>query len=149
MVLCRCFSVEAFFSTPLVRDYKFHKTHFAADLIDLHSGKKPFSALGVVHVFQRKHLLEALRVEYPAFRNEGGQPGSDGAGVVAFVRKHLIDIDVDNEDNNTEPVSDDTEYLPVQVSSEQFSTEPLETKALDMRESGIERATASARSRSL
>ncbi|KAJ7907403.1 hypothetical protein B0H13DRAFT_2332438 [Mycena leptocephala] len=53
----------------------------------------PLSALGVVHVFQRNQLVRNWNQDFPALRTEGGSPGSESAGVVAFLRERLVDLD--------------------------------------------------------
>lgn len=35
--------------------------------------------------------------DFPEFRTEGGQPGSEGAGIVAFLRERLVYLEDDDE----------------------------------------------------
>ncbi|KAJ7741405.1 hypothetical protein DFH07DRAFT_837924 [Mycena maculata] len=57
--------------------------------------RKPLSALGIVHVFQRLALIRNWNEDFPALRTEpeGGRPGSDSAGIVAFICERLVDLD--------------------------------------------------------
>ncbi|KAJ7850226.1 hypothetical protein B0H13DRAFT_2284852 [Mycena leptocephala] len=57
------------------------------------NGQRPLSALGLIHIFQRNTLVRRWHADFPALRTEGGVPGSESAGVVAFIRERLIDID--------------------------------------------------------
>ena len=66
------------------------------------------SALGVVHVFQRRALVRRWHEDFPAIHTEGGTPGSESAGIVAFIRERLVDLDEDppdatRDDDNIEP----------------------------------------------
>jgi hypothetical protein len=38
-------------------------------------------------------LVDKWNEDFPAWRTEGGTPGSESAGVVAFIREGLIDLD--------------------------------------------------------
>ncbi|KAJ7927770.1 hypothetical protein B0H13DRAFT_2265412 [Mycena leptocephala] len=60
-------------------------------------GRRPLSALGVVHIFQRRALARQWHRDFPALHSEGGRPGSDSAGIVAFIRERLVDLDSDSE----------------------------------------------------
>ncbi|KAF7352134.1 Short-chain dehydrogenase/reductase family protein [Mycena venus] len=57
---------------------------FGANLVYFLFGIRPLSALGIVHVFQRTTLIRNWHEDFPALYSEGGLPGSDSAGVVAF-----------------------------------------------------------------
>jgi hypothetical protein len=63
--------------------------------VTLHQGRRPLSALGVAHVFQRRTLVRQWQDDFPAIHTEGGQPGSDSAGIVAFIRERLVDLGED------------------------------------------------------
>ncbi|KAF7289809.1 Short-chain dehydrogenase/reductase family protein [Mycena indigotica] len=67
---------------------------FGASVLYFGLGRRPLSALGFVHVFQRNQLVRNWNDDFPALRTEGGAPGSTSAGVVAFLRERLVDIDV-------------------------------------------------------
>ncbi|KAJ7810725.1 hypothetical protein B0H13DRAFT_2475910 [Mycena leptocephala] len=54
-------------------------------------GRRPLSALGVAHIFQRGALRRRWEEDFPAIHTEGGLPGSAAAGIVAFVRERLVD----------------------------------------------------------
>ncbi|KAJ7084674.1 hypothetical protein C8R44DRAFT_894117 [Mycena epipterygia] len=56
---------------------------------------RPLSALGVVHIFQRRALVRQWNEDFPAIHTEGGTPGSESAGIVAFIRQRLVDLDED------------------------------------------------------
>ncbi|KAJ6517833.1 hypothetical protein DFH09DRAFT_1098629 [Mycena vulgaris] len=58
-------------------------------------GRRPLSALGVVHVFQRRTLVRRYYEDFPMIHTEGGAPGSDSAGIVAFIRERLVDLEED------------------------------------------------------
>jgi hypothetical protein len=47
----------------------------------------------LIHIFQRNALVRRWHADFPALRTEGGVPGSESAGVVAFIRERLINID--------------------------------------------------------
>ncbi|KAJ6559845.1 hypothetical protein B0H19DRAFT_1069575 [Mycena capillaripes] len=60
-------------------------------------GRRPLSALGIVHIFERRRLVRQWHRDFPALRTEGGTPGFEGAGIVAFLRERLVDIGDDEE----------------------------------------------------
>ncbi|KAJ7867720.1 hypothetical protein B0H14DRAFT_332570 [Mycena olivaceomarginata] len=66
---------------------------FGANVVYFALGRRPLSALGLVHIFQRRTLARRWHNDFPALHTEGGHPGSESAGVVAFIRERLIDID--------------------------------------------------------
>ncbi|KAJ7684092.1 hypothetical protein DFH06DRAFT_1288514 [Mycena polygramma] len=66
---------------------------FGANVIYFALGRRPLSALGLIHIFQRNALVRSWHTDFPALRIEGGAPGSESAGVVAFIRERLIDIE--------------------------------------------------------
>ncbi|KAJ6551355.1 hypothetical protein B0H19DRAFT_1157323 [Mycena capillaripes] len=66
---------------------------FGASALYFFMGKRSLSALGLGHVFQRSKLMENWREDFPTVHTEGGQPGSETAGVVAFIRDRLLDIE--------------------------------------------------------
>ncbi|KAJ7831108.1 hypothetical protein B0H14DRAFT_2805422 [Mycena olivaceomarginata] len=43
--------------------------------------RRPLSALGIVHFFQRRRLVQQWHEDFPALRTEGGRPGSEQAGI--------------------------------------------------------------------
>jgi hypothetical protein len=55
-------------------------------------GRRPLSALGIVHMFQRGALVRQWNADFPAIHTEGGLPGSERAGIVAFIRERLVDL---------------------------------------------------------
>ncbi|KAJ7323225.1 hypothetical protein DFH08DRAFT_1029512 [Mycena albidolilacea] len=59
------------------------------------TGRRPLSALGVVHLFQRRALVRRWHEDFPAIHTEGGLPGSENAGIVAFIRERLVDLGED------------------------------------------------------
>ncbi|KAJ7636590.1 hypothetical protein FB45DRAFT_1138332 [Roridomyces roridus] len=65
---------------------------FGANVIYFAFGRRPLSALGVVHIFQRNSLKRQWNEDFPALRTEGGVPGSEAAGIVAFIRERLVDV---------------------------------------------------------
>ncbi|KAJ6473445.1 hypothetical protein DFH09DRAFT_1343615 [Mycena vulgaris] len=70
---------------------------FGANVIYFAFGRRPLSALGIVHIFQRRGLTRQWHRDFPALHSEGGRPGSDSAGIVAFLRNRLVDLDSDSE----------------------------------------------------
>ncbi|KAJ7095045.1 hypothetical protein C8R44DRAFT_989592 [Mycena epipterygia] len=66
---------------------------FGANVVYFALGRRPLSALGLIHIFQRNALVRRWHADFPALRTEGGVPGSESAGVVAFIRERLIDIE--------------------------------------------------------
>ncbi|KAJ7807338.1 hypothetical protein B0H14DRAFT_1535555 [Mycena olivaceomarginata] len=68
---------------------------FGANVVYFMSGRRPLSALGVVHLFQRRALVRRWHEDFPAIHTEGGLPGSENAGIVAFIRERLVDLDED------------------------------------------------------
>ncbi|KAF7350841.1 Short-chain dehydrogenase/reductase family protein [Mycena sanguinolenta] len=66
---------------------------FGANVMYFALGRRPLSALGLIHIFQRRVLVRQWHNDFPRLRTEGGQPGSESAGIVAFIRERLIDID--------------------------------------------------------
>ncbi|KAJ7120113.1 hypothetical protein C8R44DRAFT_736966 [Mycena epipterygia] len=73
---------------------------FGANVIYFAFGRRPLSALGAIHIFQRRALARQWHRDFPALHSEGGRPGSDSAGIVAFLRDRLVDLDSDSEDDN-------------------------------------------------
>ncbi|KAJ7676962.1 hypothetical protein DFH06DRAFT_616215 [Mycena polygramma] len=65
---------------------------FGASVLYFAFGKRPLSPLGIVHIFQRRTLTRNWHEDFPAVHTEGGEPGSDNAGVVAFLRDRWLDI---------------------------------------------------------
>ncbi|KAJ7631551.1 hypothetical protein DFH06DRAFT_1140357 [Mycena polygramma] len=66
---------------------------FGANFMYFAFGRRPLSALGIVHLFQRRTLTRRWHEDFPALQTEGGQAGSESAGIVAFIRERLVDID--------------------------------------------------------
>ncbi|KAJ7323234.1 hypothetical protein DFH08DRAFT_1029526 [Mycena albidolilacea] len=62
---------------------------------DDYTGRRPLSALGVVHLFQRRALVRQWHEDFPAIHTEGSLPGSENAGIVAFIRERLVDMGED------------------------------------------------------
>ncbi|KAJ7128309.1 hypothetical protein C8R44DRAFT_873034 [Mycena epipterygia] len=70
---------------------------FGANVVYFAFGRRPLSALGAVHIFQRRALARQWHRDFPALHSEGGRPGSESAGIVAFLRDRLMDLDSDSE----------------------------------------------------
>ncbi|KAJ7018214.1 hypothetical protein C8F04DRAFT_1405093 [Mycena alexandri] len=68
---------------------------FGANVLYFAFGRRPLSALGLVHVFQRRRLQRQWNEDFPAIHTEGGLPGSESAGIVAFIRQRLVDLGED------------------------------------------------------
>ncbi|KAF7350840.1 hypothetical protein MSAN_01646000 [Mycena sanguinolenta] len=75
---------------------------FGANVMYFALGRRPLSALGLIHIFQRRALVRQWHDDFPRLRTEGGQPGSESAGIVAFIRERLIDINEDPRTNDLE-----------------------------------------------
>jgi hypothetical protein len=69
-------------------DHIFHYLHCAET--------RPFSALGIIHIFQKRKLIQNWNDDFPLLHTEGGLPGSESAGIVAFLRERLLDVDSSN-----------------------------------------------------
>ncbi|KAJ7807342.1 hypothetical protein B0H14DRAFT_3881958 [Mycena olivaceomarginata] len=68
---------------------------FGANVVYFMFGRRPLSALGIVHLFQRRTLVRRWHEDFPAIHTEGGLPGSEHAGIVAFIRERLVDLGED------------------------------------------------------
>ncbi|KAJ7105644.1 hypothetical protein C8R44DRAFT_745795 [Mycena epipterygia] len=66
---------------------------FGANLLYFLFRRRPLSALGIVHIFQRRALMRKWNEDFPALYTEGGRPGSESAGIVAFIRERLVDLE--------------------------------------------------------
>ncbi|KAF7343598.1 Short-chain dehydrogenase/reductase family protein [Mycena sanguinolenta] len=83
---------------------------FGANLLYFFLGRRPLSALGLLHIFQQGTLRRKWHEDFPALRTEGGLPGSETAGIVAFLRERLVDLgDSDEDDILREKRSNDVE----------------------------------------
>ncbi|KAF7365973.1 Short-chain dehydrogenase/reductase family protein [Mycena venus] len=71
---------------------------FGANVMYFMFGRRPLSALGILHIFQSSSLKRKWHEDFPTIRTEGGCPGSQEAGIVAFVRDRLVDLGDDDED---------------------------------------------------
>ncbi|KAJ7105235.1 hypothetical protein C8R44DRAFT_943038 [Mycena epipterygia] len=84
------------FHTKFIQDYT--NTSVFNGAAALVSGRRrPLSALGIAHLFQRKRLLREWHEDFPALLVEGGRPGSETAGIVAFIRERLVDLGEDGK----------------------------------------------------
>ncbi|KAJ7599640.1 hypothetical protein C8J56DRAFT_908519 [Mycena floridula] len=70
---------------------------FGANLLYFLLRRRPLSALGLVHIFGRRGLVRKWHQDFPALYTEGGLPGSESAGIVAFIRERLVDLDEEGE----------------------------------------------------
>ncbi|KAF7364630.1 hypothetical protein MVEN_00332300 [Mycena venus] len=83
---------------------------FGANLLYFLSKRRPLSALGMIHIFQKRALMQNWNEDFPALHTEGGLPGSESAGIVAFIRERLVDVDeqypksMDAESQHESPV---------------------------------------------
>ncbi|KAF7378257.1 Short-chain dehydrogenase/reductase family protein [Mycena sanguinolenta] len=76
---------------------------FGANIVYFVFGRRPLSALGVVHLFQRRALVRNWYEDFPAIQTEGGLPGSENAGIVAFIRERLVDLGENPRDIEERP----------------------------------------------
>ncbi|KAJ7182957.1 hypothetical protein C8R43DRAFT_941043 [Mycena crocata] len=65
---------------------------FGANVMYFVFGRRPLSALGAIHIFQRDALVRRWHEDFPAVHTEGGTPGSESAGIVAFIRERVVDL---------------------------------------------------------
>ncbi|KAJ7919520.1 hypothetical protein B0H13DRAFT_2656709 [Mycena leptocephala] len=65
---------------------------FGANVVYFALGHRPLSALGLAHLFQRRALVRRWHEDFPTIHTEGGLPGSELAGIVAFIRERLVDV---------------------------------------------------------
>ncbi|KAJ7025142.1 hypothetical protein C8F04DRAFT_1191708 [Mycena alexandri] len=68
---------------------------FGANVLYFALGRRPLSALGIIHIFQRRRLERQWHEDFPALHTEGGLPGSESAGIVAFIRERLVNLGED------------------------------------------------------
>ncbi|KAH8825537.1 hypothetical protein DL96DRAFT_1711360 [Flagelloscypha sp. PMI_526] len=87
---------------------------FGGSLLYFLLGLRPLSRFGFVHLFIRGRLRQATREQYPNFHREGGQPGEAEAGVVTFIRQHLLGV-VEDEEEEQERKKRRREWERVQV----------------------------------
>ncbi|KAJ7579401.1 hypothetical protein C8J56DRAFT_897244 [Mycena floridula] len=100
---------------------------FGANLLYFLFRRRPLSALGIIHIFQRKTLVQQWNEDFPALHTEGGHPGSNSAGIVAFVRERLVDLDdveseTDETDIEAQNQSSQIEYHAMSVAETQEGT---------------------------
>ncbi|KAJ6543078.1 hypothetical protein B0H19DRAFT_1077094 [Mycena capillaripes] len=94
---------------------------FGANVIYFMFGRRPLSALGLVHMFQRRRLVRQWHEDFPAIQTEGGLPGSESAGIVAFIRERRVDLGEDpratedQSDVEAQKEGDDTSSVPLSV----------------------------------
>ncbi|KAJ7186994.1 hypothetical protein C8R46DRAFT_1273941 [Mycena filopes] len=79
---------------------------FGANILYFALRRRPLSALGLVHMFQFGRLERQWREDFPAIHTEGGSPGTESAGIVAFIRERLVNL---GEDSPHMGQSDDLE----------------------------------------
>ncbi|KAH8804044.1 hypothetical protein DL96DRAFT_1823107 [Flagelloscypha sp. PMI_526] len=92
---------------------------FGGSLLYFLFGIKPLSRFGIVHFIFRQRLRRGTRENYPRFFEEGGQPGQPDAGVVAFIREHLLGVISDDQPSRSYMAPD--------------SSTPLEDSTSDIR----------------
>jgi hypothetical protein len=73
-------------------------------------GRRPLSALELVHILQRRRLVRQWHEDFPAIHTEGGLPGSESAGIVAFIRERLVDL---GQDRGATTVPPDVDAQPL------------------------------------
>ncbi|KAJ7347510.1 hypothetical protein DFH08DRAFT_960826 [Mycena albidolilacea] len=69
---------------------------FGANILYFLWKTRPLSALGIIHIFQKRKLIQNWNDDFPLLHTEGGLPGSESAGIVAFLRERLLDVDSAN-----------------------------------------------------
>ncbi|KAJ7891936.1 hypothetical protein B0H14DRAFT_2687709 [Mycena olivaceomarginata] len=91
--------------------------------------RRPLSALGVVHIFQRRALVRRWHEDFPAIHTEGGPPGSQNAGIVAFIRERLVDLGEDpHASRQGENANDSQESARSSISANEGSLDAGEAR---------------------
>ncbi|KAJ6540466.1 hypothetical protein B0H19DRAFT_1313155 [Mycena capillaripes] len=93
---------------------------FGANVVYFALGRRPLSALGIVHLFQGRTLMKQWNEAFPTLHDEGGRPGDESAGIVAFIRERLVNYERLEEDDdakdagteNDSEAQDDQPILP-------------------------------------
>ncbi|KAJ6480390.1 hypothetical protein C8R45DRAFT_1155415 [Mycena sanguinolenta] len=98
---------------------------FGANVLYFLLGRRPLSALGIVHIFQRKALIRKWHEDFPALHSEGGRPGSESAGIVAFLRERLVAVDDDDipEDDLEAQNSSTAEYATIRTAERETNND--------------------------
>ncbi|KAJ7590006.1 hypothetical protein C8J56DRAFT_587618 [Mycena floridula] len=112
---------------------------FGANLLYFLLRRRPLSALGIVHIFQSRSLVRNWHEDFPALRTEGGLPGSKSAGIVAFIRERLVDLD----DEEIESIEKDIEAQLSSSATEYEAVSTSETKVqVTSSNSSVEKSVA-------
>ncbi|KAJ7740878.1 hypothetical protein B0H14DRAFT_3167863 [Mycena olivaceomarginata] len=82
---------------------------FGANVVYFAFGRRPLTALGILHFFQSHSLLKKWHEDFPNLYDEGGHPGDTSAGVVAFIRERLVDFNTVEVQDKKDVISDDIE----------------------------------------
>ncbi|KAJ7580738.1 hypothetical protein C8J56DRAFT_896098 [Mycena floridula] len=69
----------------------------------------------------RRNLAEQWHKDFPALHTEGGLPGSESAGIIAFIRECLVDLE-------EKEIISDKEYIEAQNSSSGIVYHPVTTQ---------------------
>ncbi|KAJ7861930.1 hypothetical protein B0H13DRAFT_2567621 [Mycena leptocephala] len=89
---------------------------FGANVFYFALRRRPLSALGLVHIFQQRTLVRQWHKDFPAIHTEGGSPGSESAGIVAFIRDRLVDVGEDpgeiTGDSQSDVEEKDPQWVP-------------------------------------
>ncbi|KAJ7368739.1 hypothetical protein DFH08DRAFT_928803, partial [Mycena albidolilacea] len=80
---------------------------FGANVVYFAFGRRPLTALGILHFFQSHSLLKKWHEDFPNLYDEGGHPGDTSAGVVAFIRERLVDFNTVEVQDKKDVISDD------------------------------------------
>ncbi|KAJ7705657.1 hypothetical protein B0H16DRAFT_701641 [Mycena metata] len=109
---------------------------FGANILYFAFGRRPLSALGLVHVFQRRRLKREWDEDFPTIRTEGGLPGSESAGIIAFIRERLVDLGEDPHEHPADQADDieaqtpsGTEDIPDNDTLDNVLVTKLQTRA--------------------
>ncbi|KAJ7830000.1 hypothetical protein B0H14DRAFT_2808326 [Mycena olivaceomarginata] len=105
---------------------------FGANVIYFAFGRRPLTALGIVHLFQRRGLIKQWHEDFPALHDEGGRPGDASAGIVAFIRERLVDLDPVEGPDGKDAVTDDLEaQMGEQNSENQADCAPQSPRSME------------------
>ncbi|KAJ7636702.1 hypothetical protein FB45DRAFT_864704 [Roridomyces roridus] len=80
---------------------------------------------------QRTKLEKQWHADFPALHTEGGLPGSESAGIVAFIRERLIDVGETLPDGDHDPSKSAVDHL------ESLRSTPEVRTSLMVEESGV------------
>ncbi|KAJ7282467.1 hypothetical protein C8J57DRAFT_1218681 [Mycena rebaudengoi] len=113
---------------------------FGANVLYFLFRRRPLSALGLIHIFQRRTLARNWSTDFPAIYSEGGRPGTENAGIVAFIRERLVDLNEDEmrdvEDAEDQRCSQKGSHSPISSRYSVYSRVSVGAKEVENEEDG-------------